>query len=106
MRWRVIDLIEQHRDGIADLCRRYGVARLELFGSAVNGEFRPASSDLDFLVEFQPESDLGPFGQYFDFLAELQSLFGREVDLVEASAMKNRYFIQSVNQSKVLLYAA
>jgi hypothetical protein len=82
------------------------VARLEVFGSAASGRFDPSASDLDFLVEFLPDSPMGPFHQYFDFLAELRDLLGREVDLVEAGAIKNPYFIRSVNQSRELLYAA
>jgi uncharacterized protein len=106
MKIAMLDLIEQRRDRILELCRQYGVARLELFGSAATGRFNPRSSDLDFMVEFQPGSPLGPFRQYFDFLADLKSALGREVDLVEACAMKNPYFIKSANQTKVLLYAA
>ncbi len=102
----MISLLEQHREDIEALCRRYCVARLEVFGSAAVGPFDPSSSDLDFLVEFQTDSPMGPFHQYFDLLAELKNLLGREVDLVETSAMKNPYFIRSVNQSRELLYAA
>jgi predicted nucleotidyltransferase len=102
----MIALLEQHRAALAELCRRYCVARLELFGSAATERFDPASSDLDFLVEFQPGYPQGPFRQYFDFLLDLQRLFGRKVDLVEAGAMKNPYFIQSANRNKVPLYAA
>lgn len=99
-------LLEQNRGALHELCRHYCVARLEVFGSAVTGSFDPTRSDLDFLVEFQPDSPMGPFHQYFDFLAELKALFGREVDLVEAPAMKNPYFARSVNATRELLYAA
>ena len=50
----MIDLIERHRDELADLCRRHHVRTLEVFGSAADGTFNPATSDLDFLVEFLP----------------------------------------------------
>jgi len=102
----MLPLLDQKQGELAELCRRYCVARLEVFGSAASGEFDPRTSDLDFLVEFHPESPMGPFHQYFDFLAELKLLFGREVDLVEASAMRNPYFIRAVNASRKLLYAA
>ena len=46
-------LIDQHCDELATLCRRYGVARLRLFGSAAQAKpFDPAASDLDFVVRF------------------------------------------------------
>jgi hypothetical protein len=102
----MIALLKQKQAPLADLCGRYGVARLEVFGSAATGQFDPERSDLDFLVEFKPSTSMRPFHQYFDFLAELKDLFGREVDLVEATAVKNPYFLRSMNASRKLLYAA
>jgi predicted nucleotidyltransferase len=58
--------IAEKRDALMALCRRYDVARLELFGSAARGaDFDPASSDADFLVEFKPGSQLPPLEQFF-----------------------------------------
>ncbi len=102
----MIELLEQHREELAGLCRKYCVARLDLFGSAATGKFDPTSSDLDFLVEFDANCPVGPFSQYFDFLLDLERLFGCKVDLVETNAMKNRFFIESANRDKVRLYAA
>jgi predicted nucleotidyltransferase len=102
----MISLIEQRRAALEALCRKYRVARLDLFGSAADGEFDPRHSDLDFLVEFQPDAPMGLFHQYFDFLEELKQLFGCSVDLVERGAMKNQYFIEAVNASRKPLYAA
>src|SRR5688572_15246852 len=50
----MLPMIEQHRVEVESLCRQHHVGRLELFGSAATGDFNPASSDLDFLVEFAP----------------------------------------------------
>lgn len=102
----MIPFVERHRPALESLCRKYHVARLDLFGSATVGEFDPQCSDLDFLVEFQPDAPMGPFHQYFDFLEELKQLFGCPVDLVEHKAMKNPYFIEAVNASRKPLYAA
>ena len=100
-------LIESKRFLLEDLCRRNGVARLELFGSAVTAAFDPACSDLDFLVEFLPEQPLGPWlRHYFAFQAELAQLFARPVDLVLASAVKSRYFQRELNRTRTVLYAA
>jgi len=82
------------------------VRRLELFGSATTEPFRPKQSDLDFLVEFQPLPPGTYADNYFDFLEALDRLFGRPVDLVVATAIRNPYFRQSVEQTKTLLYAA
>ena len=102
----MIPLVGQHRSALEALCRKYHVARLDLFGSATDGKFDRHRSDLDFLVEFQPDAPMGPFHQYFDFLEELKQLFGCPVDLVERRAMKNPYFIKAVNASRKPLYAA
>ncbi len=103
----MISLIENKRGMLQELCRRYGVGRLELFGSAATDAFDPSRSDLDFLVEFLPEQDLGPWlRHYFDFQAELARLFGHRVDLVLAAAVKNPYFQRELERTRTLLYAA
>lgn len=98
--------IESHRAEIDQLCVRFGVRRLELFGSAASGAFDPAHSDIDFLVEFDADRPIGALEQYFGFKEALEALFGRAVDLVEQGASSNRYFLESVNKSRRLLYAA
>ena len=99
-------LIESQRAEIADICARFGVRRLELFGSAATGAFDPARSDVDFLVTFDTGGRIDPLEQYFGFKEALEALFGRPVDLVEEGASSNRYFLESVNKSRRLLYAA
>lgn len=92
---------------LARLCRDYGVARLEVFGSAAGESFDANRSDVDFLVEFLPDVDLGPWlTRYFDLRDELARLLGRSVDLVMISALRNPYFIREVNRTRELLYAA
>lgn len=75
------------REAIADLCRRHGVVRLDVFGSAARGrDFDPVHSDADFLVTFAPSTrdDLAAF---MDFKQALEALLGRPVDLVERDAI-------------------
>lgn len=103
----MIAVIDENYEVIASLCRKYGVTRLEIFGSAVDdARFDSVRSDIDFLVEFDYGGGLNPSDQYFDLLAGLESLFGKRVDLVCAKAMSNPYFIQSVNATRRVLYAA
>jgi predicted nucleotidyltransferase len=103
----MISLIESKQGLLADLCRRYGVRRLELFGSAATDAFDPGRSDLDFLVEFLPEQELGPWlRHYFAFQKELTRLFGRPVDLVLAAAVKDPHFRRELERTRTLLYAA
>ena len=99
-------ILEAKRNEIAALCRRRRVRRLEVFGSAARGTFDAQTSDLDFLVEFDP---LGPGERadaYFGLLEDLQELFQRPVDLVMERAISNPYFRRAVEQTREVLYAA
>jgi uncharacterized protein len=98
-------LIEAKHAEIVDLCRRYRVRKLEVFGLAANGRFVPATSDLDFLVEYETVPPREHADCYFGLLFALEDLFAREVDLVEAEAINNPYFLQSIAKDRVLLYA-
>ena len=99
-------VLAPYQDAIEALCRQYHVRRLELFGSVATGEDRPGESDIDFLVEFDPQEPGVTFDTYFGFRRALEDLFDRSVDLVVDSAIKNPYFRRSVDESKVLIYAA
>jgi predicted nucleotidyltransferase len=102
----MIDLIEQHRTKIAELCRQFRVKRLELFGSAASGEFDAARSDVDFFYEFD-EKDLSDIAdRFFDLKKSLELLLGRKVDLVSARHAKNPYFLEEANRHRQTLYAA
>ncbi|HEY2584894.1 MAG TPA: nucleotidyltransferase domain-containing protein [Tepidisphaeraceae bacterium] len=101
----MVDLIEQHRSAIADLCRRLGVRKLELFGSVARGDFDRAESDVDFLCEFD-ENPIGLANRFFELLEGLEQLLGRKVDLVSSRDVSNPYFLQVVNRDRVTLYAA
>jgi predicted nucleotidyltransferase len=89
-------LIADRRDALKSLCQQYGVQRLAVFGSAARGaDFDPARSDIDFLVEFKPLSDLSPFRQYDGLAGALESLLGRPVDLVDREAIeRSRNYIR------------
>ena len=102
----MIALIEGYREQIADLCRKHGVERLELFGSAVTGRFEAEHSDLDFLVEFRPMAPAEHGAAYLALWEDLETLFGRPVDLVELPAVENPYFLRVIARSRTLLYAA
>lgn len=102
-------LIEAKKKELVELCRRYKVQRLELFGSAAREDFDPQRSDLDFIVVFEPAESATPghyANRYFGLLESLESLFNRSVDLVELSAIRNPYFFQAIQSSRSVLYAA
>jgi len=97
--------LHQRKEDIDALCRKYGVLRLDVFGSATGPAFDPASSDYDFLVEFGAHDQPGYADRYLGLLEELTSLLGRPVDLVVERAIRNPYFKEGVNRSRQLLYA-
>ena len=98
--------IAQKRDGLIALCRRYDVSRLEVFGSAARGfDFDPAASDADFLVTFNPASQLPPLEQFFGLAEALGQLLGRPVDLVEAGAIRNPFLLAEIDKAREVVYA-
>lgn len=83
-------------------CRRNGIRRLDLFGSATRADFAP-HSDVDLLVEFRPEARVG-FLAFSRIQRELSALIGRPVDLVPRSGLKPA-IAASVLDAAVPLYA-
>lgn len=82
------------------------MSRLEIFGSVVTGRFDPESSDLDFLVEFETGSPGELAERYLGLLTDMESLFGRPVDLLMPAAVENPYFLRQIESSRKLLYLA
>jgi len=102
----VIKLIEQHRPQLLALCRKYDVRRLDLIGSAARDDFDAARSDLDFVVEFNNFTVANAADRYLGLMVDLEDLFGRKIDLVSYRAIRNPYFKQVVDNTRVMLYAA
>lgn len=99
--------LQDRLDAMVALCRRYGVERLEVFGSAADGRFDAERSDFDFIVRFTPEVPglSASLGRRFVGLAEeLESLLGRRVDLMTDQPIRNPYFRRAVDASRRLLY--
>lgn len=102
-----MNVVVQDRLGrIIELCGQHSVRRLALFGSAVRDDFDPARSDLDFLVDFEPLLPSRHADAYFGLLADLETLFGRPIDLVESAALRNPYRRREIEATQVLLHAA
>jgi hypothetical protein len=91
---------------IAELCRRYHVRSLELFGSALTDGFDSGRSDIDFLVEFDPVSPRNIFEDYFPLKWDLEKVLATSVDLVEPGSIRNPYFRLEVDRRRLPLYAA
>ncbi len=103
----MVSLVQEHLAELKALCEQYKVKRLEVFGSALTGEnFDAEKSDVDFLVEFKPLQPGQHADAYFGLLDACKKLFGRGVDLVMVRAIKNPYFLESINKAREVVYAA
>jgi uncharacterized protein len=98
-----MEIIEQNADRLIELCISHKVGQLYLFGSVLTDEFN-ASSDIDFLVQFNHVDLLEYFDNYMDFKEQLELLFGRSVDLVENQAVRNPIFRRVIDREKQLIY--
>ena len=91
-------------DALTDLCRRWQIRELSVFGSVARGSSR-IDSDVDLLVTFEPDAPWSTL-DIVDLREELASLFGRHVDLVEEKAIRNPYRKASILRDKSVLYVA
>ena len=100
-------IIEEHKESIRALAKEYGVLRLEVFGSVCTPDWDPATSDIDFIVDYPEDYEFGLWlKRYFELKKRLEALLGHPVDLVMADAMRKPRFIEAANQTRHLLYAA
>ena len=100
----MISLIEERRAEIESLCRRYGVLRLDLFGSAATDTFDAATSDLDFIATFAETEKPGYARRYLGFAEALEALFNRPVDLLTERSIRNPYFRENVEATRRTVY--
>jgi uncharacterized protein len=99
--------VAQHIPEIQALCREYGVAKLEIFGSAVTDEFDPGRSDVDFLVTYPENYDFGPWAsKLLNMEEQLSRILGRDVDLVMLSALKNKWFRREAEKTRTVIFDA
>jgi len=98
-------LIENNRDAITKLCRLHGVRKLEVFGSILRDDFDPDNSDVDVVVEFEPQA-ASSFTNFLRLKESLSALLKRPVDLLELRAVRNRRLRYYIEQSKAPVYAA
>jgi len=96
--------ITDHKQVIEKICRDLRVKRLDLVGSASRDDFQPERSDIDVLVEFDGLDRL--FDRYFELKIRLEQQLGRQVDVIQDSAVKNPYVRESLNRDKVRIYGS
>ena len=96
--------LEIPRKPLAEVCHRWMIRELSLFGSALRGDFRP-DSDVDLLVVFLPSAPWSSL-DLIDLQEELRQLVGHQVDLVEKSALRNPFRRQAILATRKVVYAA
>ncbi len=96
--------VKLDREALAEFCRKWRVRELSIFGSALRDDFGP-ESDLDFLVSFEPGTPLD-IDWLLDMKEELETLFGRAVDLVEKEALRNPWRKYEILRTREVIYAA
>lgn len=101
----MIEIVQRNLAAITALCRKHGVARLYLIGSAARGDFDEARSDIDFLVEYTESARLD-WCAGLELKDALSVLLGREVDMIESRCVRNPVVRASMERTKVPLYDA
>ncbi len=98
-----MNLLEKNIDGISDLCDKYHVNSLHMFGSILTNKFHK-DSDIDLLVTFKPMSLKKYADNYFDLKFSLEDLLDRRIDLIEEKVIKNPFLKKSIDTTKQLVY--
>ena len=92
------------RKKIAAFCKHWQVSEFSVFGSAIRKDFGP-KSDVDVMIVFEPDAHIGLF-EMAEMQVELETLFGRQVDLVEKAGLINPYRRREILKSARVVYAA
>ena len=99
-------IIEKRKEDLKSICRTLKIKRLYAFGSVVSGKFTE-QSDIDFLISFADNLTIDEYtNNYFSLHYRLRELFNREIDIVTERTLSNPYFIESINDTKELIYEA
>lgn len=98
-----MNLIERNIDTLIDLCKQHKVKELYIFGSILTSRFND-TSDIDFLVQFENIDLLEYADNYFDLKEKFETLFDREIDLLENQAIHNPIFRKVLDREKKIVY--
>ena len=98
-------IIEDKKERLIELCKVYDIKKMYLFGSICTDKFDD-SSDIDILISFKDISIEKYTDNYFELHYKLAELFGRKIDLLTENSLSNPYFIERIEATKQLLYAA
>lgn len=96
--------LTQYFSSIEQLCKKYKVSKLYVFGSLASGRFDEKSSDADFIVAFESLSDRDLAQNYLNLMVDLADLLQRPVDLLVDEPIENPYFKEELEETKLLIY--
>lgn len=97
-------MIHNHRKQLTEVCRQFGVERLEVFGSAVRIDFDSQKSDVDFIVRFQTPGEAGYADRYLGLAERLEQVLGRPVDLLTERSLRNPLFVRAIAPDRTIVY--
>ena len=100
----MIALIEQRKTSIVEACQKFGVQRLEVFGSAARDDFDAQKSDLDFIANFLPPLHPGVADRFLGLADALEKIFARPVDLLTERMIRNPVLREEVNRDRISVY--
>ena len=99
-------ILQNRKEDLKRICQTLKIKRLYAFGSVVSERFND-KSDIDFLISFADNLSIEEYtNNYFSLHYLLRELFNREIDIVTESTLSNPYFIESINETKELIYEA
>lgn len=99
-------LLEHRKEALKSICQALKIQKLYAFGSVVSDRFRE-DSDIDFLISFSDQLSVEEYTEnYFALHDKLRALFHRDIDIVTERTLSNPYFIESINETKELIYEA
>ena len=99
-------IISQHLKEIVELCQKFGVVRLDAFGSIVRDDFDQEHSDIDLIASFTRKNELGYADRYLDFAESLEMVLGRKVDLITPASIRSVRLAQEIRRQSVSIYAS
>lgn len=102
-----MNLLEQHKTEITNLCKQYKVQELYAFGSVLNENRFNEQSDIDLIVKFNNDVDIIDYVDlFFGLIENLERVFKRKVDLYTLNPIENRFLRENIESTKQIVYAA
>ena len=97
--------LDNYLNQIKGLCKKHKVRNLFVFGSVLTENFTN-NSDIDLIIDININDPIEYAENYFNFKFTLEDLLNRKIDLLEQKAIKNKYFIENIDKTKKVIYAA